>query len=62
MNHIAPLLKTGRIAAAALLALGPGLTAASAQASQAVDQSQGYKAMSMKDDCLDRSRALALST
>ncbi len=51
MNHITTLLKTAHIAAASLLVFG--LT--SAQAAHAVDHSQGYKAMSMKDDLAHRS-------
>ena len=53
MNHITTLFKTGHIAAASLLVFG--LTGASAQASHAVDHSQRYKAMSMKDDLAHRS-------
>ena len=52
MNHFTTLLKTGHIAAAALVF---GLASASAQASHSVDHSQGYKAMSMKDDLARRS-------
>ena len=52
MNHITNLLKAN-IAAAPLLVFG--LTSAGAQASHAVDHSQGYKAMSMKDDLAHRS-------
>src|SRR5580692_10842157 len=52
MNHITTLLKTGHIAAAALVF---GLASASAQAADSVDHSQGYKAMSMKDDLAHRS-------
>jgi hypothetical protein len=53
MNYSTTLLKAGHIAAASLLAFG--LTGAGAQASLAVDHSQGYKAMSMKDDLAHRS-------
>jgi hypothetical protein len=45
MNHIITLLKTGHMAAASLLLFG--LAGAGAQASHAVDHSQGYKAMSI---------------
>jgi hypothetical protein len=53
MNHSIALLKAGRVAAASLLAFG--LAGAGAQAASAVDHSQGYKAMSMKDDLAHRS-------
>jgi hypothetical protein len=53
MNHTATLLKTGHIAAASLLIFG--LASAGAQASHSLDHSQGYKAMSMKDDLAHRS-------
>ena len=53
MNRIATLLKAGHIAAASLLVFG--LTGAGAQASSAVEHSQEYKAMSMKDDLAHRS-------
>jgi hypothetical protein len=53
MNYITTLLKTGQIAAASLLVFK--LASAGAQASHAVDHSQGYKAMSMKDDLAHRS-------
>jgi len=47
MNHITALRKTGHVAAVSLIL---GLASAGAQASRAVDHSQGYKTMSMKDD------------
>ena len=53
MNYITTLLKTGQIAAASLLVFK--LASAGAQAPHAVDHSQGYKAMSMKDDLVHRS-------
>ena len=53
MNHSTTFLKAGCIAAASLLVFG--LTGAGAQARPAVDHSQGYKAMSMKDDLAHRS-------
>jgi hypothetical protein len=53
MNHITTLLKTGHVAAASLLIFE--LTGAGAQASHAADRSQGYKAISMKDDLAHRS-------
>ena len=51
MNHSTTLLRTGHIAAASLIL---GLASAGAQASHAVEHSQGYKAMSMKDDLAHR--------
>ena len=59
MNHITILLKTGHIAAASLLVFG--LAGASAQASHAIDHSQGYKVMSMKDDLAHRSPDIGLA-
>jgi uncharacterized protein YndB with AHSA1/START domain len=53
MNKITVLLKTGHIAAAALLIFG--FTDAGAQAAHAADRSPGYKAISMKDDLANRS-------
>ena len=53
MNHMTTLLKAGHIAAVSLLVLG--LTGVGSQASYAADHSQGYKAMSMKDDLARRS-------
>jgi hypothetical protein len=53
MSRVATLLKAGHIAAASLLVFG--LTGAGAGVSHAVDRSQGYKAMSMKDDLAHRS-------
>ena len=53
MNRITTLRKNGHIAAACLVVFG--LTGAGAQVSYAVDQSRGYRAMSMKDDLAHRS-------
>jgi hypothetical protein len=63
MKHITTVLKTGRIAAASLLVFG--LPSAGAQAYQAVDHSQGYKAMLNKTsklvDCAPRYTATGSS-
>jgi uncharacterized protein YndB with AHSA1/START domain len=52
MNRISALLKAGGVAAASLVF---GFACAGPQASEYVDHSQGYKAMSMKDDLAHRS-------
>jgi hypothetical protein len=53
MNHLSTFPNTSRILAATLLVFG--LASAGAQTSRAVDHSEEYKAMSMKDDLAHRS-------